>query len=87
MLTFPGVVDSVDPQTLSYEQVPGFLSKESNLSRFKGPVPLAQKGQRGIRSSVWFVEWTLEAHIEKGFGTNVSMLGWNHVTVSVSTRV
>ncbi|CAK9061094.1 unnamed protein product [Durusdinium trenchii] len=32
----PGVVDSVDPQTLSYEQVPGFLSKESNLSRFKG---------------------------------------------------
>lgn len=31
-----GVVDCVDPQTLSYEQVPDFLMQESNLNRFKG---------------------------------------------------
>ena len=34
--TAPGVVDLVDPQTLSYEQVPDFLNQEANLSRFKG---------------------------------------------------
>ena len=32
----PGVVDSVDPHTLSYEQVPDFLMDESNLTRFRG---------------------------------------------------
>jgi rhodanese-related sulfurtransferase len=31
-----GVVDCVDPQTLSYEQVPDFLTQKSNLARFKG---------------------------------------------------
>ena len=31
-----GGMDCVDPHTLSYEQVPEFLSQEANLDRFRG---------------------------------------------------
>eukprot|EP00435_Cladocopium_sp_Y103_P067045 s199_g29.t1 len=75
----PGVVDCIDPQTLSYEQVPEFLTQESNLARFKGKTVMMYctggvrcerassllKGQLGEDAQVFQLEGGIHRYLEK----------------------